>query len=328
MGERSLPRLAPFAALFVLACTGAAVTTLLSTPKSRLDSIPTGLVKGSPENDPWPPEIASGWSKPEPLGAPVNTAGLEDSPFLAPDGRTLFFFFTPDGSIPAGEMTLDGVSGIWWTHRAGEGWAEPQRISLAEYGQAALDGCDFVIGDRLYFCSARAGNAKPIEWYYATLKEGVWSDVTSAGEWMNREVDGEMHITAGYRDIVFASKRAGGLGGFDLWISHRTEDGWGEPENLGPEVNSAADENRPFVSPDGGELWYDSSSRAGKPGPAIFRCLRQTDLSWGPCREMVSRFAGEPTLTGDGRTLYFVHHYFAPDQSTMIEADIYAAYRQ
>jgi hypothetical protein len=201
-------------------------------------------------------------------------------------------------------------------------------VLLAKAGQAALDGCELAIGDRLYFCSARAGNAKTIEWYYATLKDGVWGDVRSAGEWMNREVDGEMHITNGYREIYFASQRAGGQGGFDLWAAQSTPDGWGEPKNLGPQVNTAADENQPFVSYDGQELWFTSASRKGKPGPATFRCLRQADGTWGACREIISSFAGEPTLTGDGKTLYFIHHYYSADLQKMIEADIYVSYRQ
>jgi hypothetical protein len=317
-----------------LACQSATPSTTPSatpypTPKTRLESIPSNAVKGSPDTDFWPPTIAAGWSKPVPLGPPVNTAGGEDSPFVTPDGNTLYFFFTPDVSIPAEKSILDGVTGIWMSRRSGEEWSEPERVLLAKPGQPALDGCEMVIGDRMYFCSARTGNTKPIEWYYATLQEGVWSDATNAGEWMNQTTEvGEMHITSGYRDIFFASQRAGGQGGFDLWVSHSTPDGWSEPENLGPQVNTAADENRPFVRYDGQELWFDSASRNGRPGPSTFRCLRQTDGTWSACREMISTFAGEPTLTGDGKTLYFIHHYYSADLKQMIEADIFVSYRQ
>jgi hypothetical protein len=39
----------------------------------------------------------------------------------------------------------------------------------------------------------------------------------------------------------------------------------------------------------------------------------------------VSSFAGECTMDAEGN-LYFVHHYFSEDM-TMIEADIYVAYK-
>jgi hypothetical protein len=312
-----------------LACAFAASTaTLPPASKSRLESIPTSNPKGSPETDFWPPQAVSGWSKPVPLGAPVNTAGGEDSAFVTPDGNTLYFFFTPDVNIPVQEQVFDGVTGIWMSRRSGETWTEPERVLLAEPGQAAGDGCIFVSSDRLYFCSIRAGNVRDIEWYYATGSNGVWGNVVNAGDWYNKTMElGELHITAGHREIYFASKQAGGLGGFDLWVAHSTADGWGAPENLGPAVNTAADENRPFVSEDGQELWFDSSSRSGKVGPAVFRCLKQQDDTWGECREIVSVFAGEPNLTGDGQTLYFIHHFYSADLKTMIEADIYVSYR-
>ena len=324
----------PLGVVFLsLSCQASATSistlTPYPTPKSRLDAIPSGNPKGSPETDFWPPEAASGWSKPAPLERPVNTAGGEDSPFVTPDGNTLYFFFTPDVGIPVQQQVFDGLTGIWSSVRSSGTWTEPERILLAEPGAPAGDGCPMAIGDRLYFCSIRAGNTRDIEWYYATWKNGAWGDAANAGEWFNQTMElGEIHITAGYRDIYFASKQAGGFGGFDLWAAHSTADGWGEPENLGSPVNTAGDENRPFVTEDGRELWFDSSSRSGKAGPAVFRCLRQSDGTWGECREIVSVFAGEPNLTGDGKTLYFIHHFYSSDLQTMIEADIYVSYRE
>jgi hypothetical protein len=43
--------------------------------------------------------------------------------------------------------------------------------------------------------------------------------------------------------------------------------------------------------------------------------------------EMRNSSAGEPTLAGDGNTLYFVHHYFSADLRQIIEADIYVSTR-
>ncbi|MBN7815019.1 TolB-like translocation protein [Algoriphagus pacificus] len=57
------------------------------------------------------------------------------------------------------------------------------------------------------------------------------------------------HMPFVYGDIlVFSSDRPGGLGGFDLYYSLKTADGWTEPENFGPKVNSEFDEYRPVVS--------------------------------------------------------------------------------
>ncbi len=285
-------------------------------------------VKYGPESDYWPPTAAPGWTQPEPLPYPVNTAGGEDSPFLLPDGQTLYFVFTPDVSIPAERQVLDGVTGLWVTHRSGEVWSEPERVWLSAPGELSLDGCEFIAGDLMYFCTVRVGFSEP-QWFRADLVDGRWQHWRSAGDELRQtayEV-GELHISGDGQELYFHSRRAGGLGDLDLWVSHRTPAGWGEPVNLGASVNTPYWEGWPYLSPDGQALWFCGQSTRGRPGPAIFRSLRRPDGSWGQAEEIISTFAGEPTLSPDGRTLYFVHHYFSADLSTMLEADIYVSHQ-
>ncbi len=298
------------------------------TQVDRLSTIPASAVKMTPDEDAWPPVAIAGWSQPEPLGAPVNTAGGEDSPFVLPDGQTLYFFFTPDVTIPAEKQLFDGVTGIWVTTQSSGNWSDPRRVLLASPGEVHLDGCEFVLGDLMYFCTAREGFTG-IQWFRADLREGQWLDWRYAGDELkqNEYEVGELHLSADGQMLFFHSSRTGGYGGVDVWVSQKISDGWGEPLNLGPQVNTSGDEGWPFVSADGQELWFNGTSRRGRPGPAVFRCLRQPDGSWAACEEIVSQFAGEPTLTADGLTLYFVHHYFTADLSRMIEADIYVSYR-
>jgi hypothetical protein len=75
------------------------------------------------------------------------------------------------------------------------------------------------------------------------------------------------HMPFVYGDLlVFASDRAGGFGGYDLYYSLKTASGWSEPVNYGPNINSAQDEYRPVVSdhPDfSNRLMIFSSNRPG-----------------------------------------------------------------
>lgn len=312
------------ALLITLACAGMTSITTPTAVLSRTDSIPANAHKITPAEDSWPPVVAKGLSKPQPLPYPVNTAGAEDSPFLTLDGQTLYFFFTPDLNIPAQKQLFDGVTGIWMSQRVGTSWDEPQRVHLEKAGDLALDGCEFVLNEWMVFCSVRTGNFRDVDLYTATKKNGIWTDVKNWGKQMNVDYEvGELHITSDGQTLIFGSKRAGGLGGYDLWVSTKTNNGWSEPINLGTPVNTPADENRPYLSPDGQTLWYDGVSKKGLPGPAIFRSFRQADGTWSQPEEMVSQFAGEPALSADGHTLYFVHHYFSADMKKMIEADIY-----
>jgi len=56
-------------------------------------------------------------------------------------------------------------------------------------------------------------------------------------------------ILSPYDDSLYiASNRPGGQGGLDIWMAHRSGDGWGTPVNLGPAINTAADEFCPSPS--------------------------------------------------------------------------------
>ena len=313
--------------LFLIAgLLAACVPGTPTPPPSRADRLPPH--KYTPQEDVWPPQVAQGWSLPVPLPAPLNTSGGEDSPFLLADDSTLLFVFTPDLAIPVQQQLTDGLTGIWQSRFDGSAWSEPERIFLEDPGQLALDGCAFALGEVLWFCSARQGNARELDLYTARLVDGLWTDWRNAGELINTTYQvGEMHLTADGQELYFGSLRPGGAGGSDLWVSRWSGGGWGEPVNLGETINTRGDENRPFVTPDGQELWYDGQSRRGLPGPAIFRSQRQPDGSWGAPEEIVSSFAGEPNLSRDGKTLYFVHHYFNADVTQMLEVDIYVTTR-
>ena len=66
-------------------------------------------------------------------------------------------------------------------------------------------------------------------------------------------------VTQDGRQLYFCSNRPGGHGGFDLYVAERTGAGWGKPRNLGPKVNSPADEHDPAPSPDGLSLYFASN---------------------------------------------------------------------
>jgi outer membrane protein OmpA-like peptidoglycan-associated protein/tetratricopeptide (TPR) repeat protein len=59
--------------------------------------------------------------------------------------------------------------------------------------------------------------------------------------------------------IIFASRRAGGYGGLDLWWTVWADSTWAVPVNLGAEVNTAYDEDMPFLANDGTTLFFSSN---------------------------------------------------------------------
>lgn len=306
-----------FVALTLFGCAARATPTRVLT---REQVIPADAIKMSPATDDAPPILYSTeWDKPVPMPGSVNSAGAEDSPFILPDGNTFFFFFTPDVRVPPEKQLLDGATGIWWSKRTGENWSTPERIVLND--EVALDGCEFVQVNMLYFCSARQGNHRSIDIWTAELRDGKWTNWKNAGKQLNGEYEiGEFHFSADGRELYFHSPRAGGKGKLDLWITRQVNGNWQTPQNIAA-VNTVEDEGWPFLTQDGNELWF---TRTYKGTPAIFRA-KKIGGAWSTPELILSQFAGEPTLDARGN-IYFTHHFFK--EGKMIEADIYVAYRK
>lgn len=73
--------------------------------------------------------------------------------------------------------------------------------------------------------------------------------------------------------IYFSSDRRGSLGGLDIWVSEKREDGsWSDPENLGEKVNTENDETSAYITPDATHLVFSSKGHYNMGGYDIFVC--------------------------------------------------------
>ncbi|WP_169312180.1 OmpA family protein [Anaerophaga thermohalophila] len=88
-------------------------------------------------------------------------------------------------------------------------------------------------------------------------------------------------VTPDDRYLVFASNMKGGYGGTDLYVAERYEDGrFGQPRNLGSQINTFGNERFPFVSKDY-VLYYSSDGLEGFGGLDIFKAEKTGEASWG-----------------------------------------------
>jgi hypothetical protein len=307
--------------ILVSCCIGQS-TEKPAQPVTREGCIPEDAVKATPDSDLYPPILHNDeWEEPIPVPGVVNTPGAEDSPFVLPGGDVLFFWFTPDVDVPPQEQLLDGITGIYVSWMVIDQWDNPERIVLQDPDDLALDGCVVVQGSMMWFCSCREDNYREIDIYTAEFKDGKWINWKNVGEKLNCEYEiGELHISSDGNELYFHSKRSDGKGGYDIWITTKINGEWQEPENVRA-VNTSEDEGWPFLTVDGEELWF---TRTYEGTPGIFRSKR-VDGEWSEPEVIISQFAGEPSLDAAGN-IYFVHHFFK--DGTMIESDIYVAYRK
>lgn len=79
-------------------------------------------------------------------------------------------------------------------------------------------------------------------------------------------------IAADGNEIYFASNRAGGYGGVDIYVTRKLPNGkWGLAQNLGPTINTKFDEDFPNISNDGKTLYFSSKGHTSMGGYDIFK---------------------------------------------------------
>ena len=304
-----------FTILLILSSCAGEAPTPVSIP-DRESLIPATQVKISPDTDIYPPKsLTNEYEDPIPLPYPINTTGAEDSAFMAPDGKTLYVWFTPDVSKPVEQQITDKVTGIYVFHRVGDGWSPAERVMLQDPGKLAGDGCEFVQGNLMLFCTVREGYTG-IHWFSAEFLDGKWCNWTEADFNPAYEV-GELHITADGSELYFHSPRPGGKGGYDIWISQNINGDWGQPVSVDV-VNTEHTDGWPFISPDGTELWFTR----GPGAPELWRS-KKVNGAWAEPEKMFAPFAAEASMDIHGN-IYFTHHFYKDDQ--MLEADIYIAH--
>lgn len=113
------------------------------------------------------------------------------------------------------------------------------------------------------------------------------AEVNSDGDWINEKPFpyNDSGVTNGFpclspdgQQLYFSSNRAGGNGGFDLYVCTRNNNSWSAPENLGEPLNTKGDEIAPFY--DGKNLFFSSDWHFGLGGFDIFRA-EKSGSSWG-----------------------------------------------
>lgn len=226
----------------------------------------------------------------------INTAGNEFGPLSIPynsDPISSYFSYT-DIVIYSTDISGDhDLNFVWFkfpsespTSDAGTyGGPEPLSFLNSEYNDSYLSfyGPDYYSIDyyidpgkitELVFCSDRNGNydifTSPVSQdssFLGFLQSGDGSSVipvdilNSAGDDKCPSINGNL--------LVFASDHPGGYGGFDLYYSRRSGDGWSAPQNFGERINTSSDEYRPVmvkVHEFRNDLMLFSSNREGGQG--------------------------------------------------------------
>ena len=105
--------------------------------------------------------------------------------------------------------------------------------------------------------------------YKVTLSDSGWTNRQELPFNSNEYSCTHPSISKDGRSLYFISNMEGGFGGYDVYVSYKTDTSWSKPQNMGPSINTASNEMTPFYMEN--ELYYSSKGNMGFGGADIFK---------------------------------------------------------
>jgi outer membrane protein OmpA-like peptidoglycan-associated protein len=206
----------------------------------------------------------------ENAGTNINSVFNDYAPVVSSDGKMMIF--TSNRSADSIQVKLKkNFEDIYVARKDDNGdWTVPKKIG-AKLNISTHDAVASISPDE-----------KTLFIYYGTNNGDLYtSTVDDNGEWskpvpLNKNIntpyfrETSASISADGKKLYFSSDRAGGKGGLDVYVSEMTEIGWGKAVNM-MEINTAGNEDSPYIHPDGETLYFSSDGLPGMGSSDIFR---------------------------------------------------------
>ena len=183
----------------------------------------------------------------------------ENNPFFSITGDTLYFVSQRPGGY------------FFYVTRTQTGWSQPFPLNIPIPANTIVGWQFSIAKNRTIYLELAANNgASPPDIYRSKYINGQYTLAENIGTPINTNYDDSFpFIDPDERFIIFASKKPGGYGIHDLYISSRNQDDtWNDPINLGPQINSNEEDVSPYISPD--DLYF------------FFTTVKTGDLGYNP----------------------------------------------
>ena len=238
------------------------------------------------------------------LGDSINSTALEYFPSLTIDGSKMIFTRRINNDEDFYESNF--MNGVWSKARPVGGKINTNfnegAQNISQDGQWLIfTGCNYPEG--LGSCDLYIA--------YKT-KNGSWTEPENIGPVVNTDYwESSPSLSPDKKDLYFASSQEGGFGGRDIWVTHRLSNGkWSRPKNLGPKVNTSADEGCPFIHADNQTLYFNSNGHMGYGMTDLFLTRKINDSTWSDAENLgypVNTIDDEGSLivASDGKTSYY-----------------------
>jgi outer membrane protein OmpA-like peptidoglycan-associated protein/tetratricopeptide (TPR) repeat protein len=221
--------------------------------------------------------------KPQNLGPNVNTPGGEYWPGLTLDGK--YFYFTR--MLSKNERYFEDFYRCEVTDSVfGPSIRLPEPVNTAGNEGTISITAD---GKNIFYSAKDRTDERglPIglggfDIYLSSYYMGQWSKPLNIGPPINSgSWDAQPSISPDGLTLYFSSDRPGGFGGADIYMSTFKDGRFQAPVNLGPEINTAGEEQSPFIHYDNQTLYFSSEGHPGVGGGDIFITKKNAEGKFG-----------------------------------------------
>jgi tetratricopeptide (TPR) repeat protein len=218
----------------------------------------------------------------ENLGERFNDEKSNFNPVISAYGKSFAYM-----------VSLKFYDAVMYSRLVNGKWTEPLNITP----ELQIDG-DFYISSlsadgKLLFLSKDDNYNSDI--LMSSFISNSWSKANKLNKNINTKYwESHASLSEDGNQLTFASDRPGGFGGLDIYISHKVNGDWGAAVNLGPEINTQFNEDRPFIINNGKTLFFSSQGHENIGGFDIFRSDLQSNGLWSKPKNL-----GYPVNTPD-----------------------------
>jgi tetratricopeptide (TPR) repeat protein len=204
----------------------------------------------------------------ENIGELFNDEKANFSPLISADGKSFAYM-----------VSLKFYDAVMFSRLIDGKWTAPINITpdLQADGDIYIS-CLSANGKLLFLSKSENDNS---DIYMSTFDGTKWSKIAKLNKNINTKYwESHGFISESGDQLIFASDRPGGFGGLDLYISKKVDGDWGPPVNIGPEINTQFNEDRPFLINNGKTLFFSSQGHENMGGYDIFRSDLQSNGLW------------------------------------------------
>jgi outer membrane protein OmpA-like peptidoglycan-associated protein len=258
------------------------------------------------------------------VGNGVNSEYQDYAPIISADEHIMIFTSRRKGST-GGMIDENGeyYEDIYTSTNSNGNWTSPVKIDSAQQAKVKPNWSKarkLSAGINTNKHDAAIGLSADAQKLFIYRNEDVYMSSLNGSDWgkpvkLNANINSKFKepsasLSADENTLFFVSDRKGGYGGKDIYRSQKNEKGeWETAVNLGPVINTAYDEEAPFIQSDGKTLYFSSKGHTSMGGYDIFKSV--FDTKWSAPENI-----GYPINTS-GDDIYYVvsakgdHGYFS-----------------